>query len=144
MKDANTKQPAATWQGAFQVFGDAFRQIMANPTPAIFFGGVYLIVILLETFAPGPGSKDSFLRTSTYETPVYLLFLLALPVYGLAIADRKSISLRRFMQFDAKKYLWVLVATLLYGVIVAGSMLLLIVPAIWTIAWFFALYICSR
>jgi hypothetical protein len=133
---AKKSEQIREWNGAFAAFGRGLEQIKANPKPALLYLGIYLIIYTLELFAPAPGAKGSLVRIGSYEGLAYFIFLLALPTYALAVADKKQLSLSRFMQFNARKYFSAFGASLLYGLIVLGSALLLIVPAIWTIAWF--------
>src|SRR5688572_21141166 len=91
------------WAGAFAAYGAVFEQIKKNPAPTVLFVGVYLVASVLSLTTQG---HTSYLNADhrTYEDIVMFIFWLALPVYGLALADRRRISLNEFMQFDAKKY----------------------------------------
>lgn len=140
-KDMAEKKHPNHWGGAFAAFGKVFEQIKANPAPALLFVGVYLIASVLEpSSATGdaPMEIGDILLFSGLQILVSLAFLLALPTYALALADRKKIGLGDFMRFNARKYFSVFGVSILYMLIVTGSLLLLIVPAVWTIAWFAA------
>jgi hypothetical protein len=132
-KKAETQEE---WTGAYDAFTRAFTQIKANPEPALLYLAVYVIVFFLETVGPGFGAKDSLLRSGSYEGVAYLIFLLAIPTYALALADRKRIGLGDFMRFKARTYFSMLGVTILYGLIVVLSLFALILPAVWTVAWF--------
>lgn len=132
---SDVQKPSESWGGAFKAFSRAFEQVKANPRPALLFVGVYLIVTMIESTNPANSLKDVILFAG-YEGLAVLIFLLALPTYALAIADRKQISLGDFMRFNARKYFAVLAVSILYGLIIMGSLFLLIIPVIWTAAWF--------
>jgi hypothetical protein len=122
------------WAGAFAAYGRVFDQIKKNPGPAWLFVGTYVLFSSVSTFFQ---DGTAYPNHAPYEDIAYFIFLLAIPVYGLALADRKRISLGEFMRLDLMRYLSLFAASILYVLIVGGSLLLLIVPAIWTIAWFF-------
>lgn len=128
--------------GAFRAFGEAFRQVRVNPAPAALFLLAYLALGLIELKVIGLGPEyidlGYFFKLAAFEAAFGLVFLLAVPVYALALADRKSISLGTFMRFNARKYIALLIAGVLYGLAVIGSFLIFIIPAIWVIAWFAA------
>ncbi|MDQ4031353.1 MAG: hypothetical protein M3332_03415 [Actinomycetota bacterium] len=123
------------WPGAFTAFAGAFDQLKKNPQPALLFLGVYAVLAIISSVGQDDVSYFSTERWN-YEDILYLVFLLALPVYGFALADRKVISLSEFMRFDATKYFTLLGALLLFALVIFGSALLLLVPLIWTVAWF--------
>lgn len=127
-----------SWPGAFEAFGNALNHMKANPVPVVVFLAASLLVSILQMINYGevPTDVKGSLFYSSYNGIVYLVFLLAIPTYALAVADRKGISLGEFMRFNAKKYFFVLMASLIYTVIVSVSLLLLIVPVIWTLPWF--------
>lgn len=142
-KFEKAEKPAkeAKWMGAFAAFGKALEYVRANPAPAVVFLLAYLVLGFAEVQILGTEYTDlgSFLKLAALESAFGLIFLLALPVYALSLADRKHVSLAKFMSFNARKYLAILVAGVLYGLAIVGSLLLFIIPAIWVIAWF-ALY----
>lgn len=125
-----------SWEGAFAAFGKAFDRIKQNPEPALFFLGLYAAITVLSGLM-----NDTVTYTSSdyanYADLLYFVFLLAVPVYSLALADGKRITISEFVRFSARKYFSLLAVLLLTVLIVGVSLLLLIIPAIWTIAWFF-------
>jgi hypothetical protein len=130
------QSPVHVWEGAFTAFGKAFDRIKQNPEPALFFLGLYAVLSILSGIF---NNAEPYLSSDyvNYGDLLYLVFLLAIPTYSLALADGKQISIREFMRFSLKKYVSVFAATLLFVLIAGVSLLLLIIPAIWTIAWFF-------
>lgn len=137
----NKETEKAAWGGAFDAFGKMFERIKANPQPAVVLLVAYLVVLAIQASVAGvrPTEMGDIFRAAAVGSVFYLAFLLALPTYALALAQGKVISIGEFMRFNAKKYIAIFVASILYGLAVAGSLLLLIIPAIWVIAWF-ALY----
>lgn len=125
------------WGGAFAAYGKIFEGIKKNPAPVLLVTVVYALASTISTiFQDGKLYMDP--KHAPVEDITYLVFLLAMMVYALALADGKRISISQFMRFDLKKYVFVAAAGLLYILIVGVSLLLLIIPAIWTIAWLFA------
>lgn len=130
---------AGAWTGAFNAFGEVFERIKKNPQPAYVFIGVYTALAILSYIANGGGavSFSSYGQNDTsFESLTVLIFLLALPTYALALADKRVISIAEFMRFDLGRYLTLLAVTILTVVIVFFSALPLLIPLIWTIPWF--------
>lgn len=128
----------AAWNGAFNAFGKAWELVRANPEPALVVVGASLVLAVIQMSTSGVvvESLHDARRMGSWQLLFTLLFLLAIPTYALALASGKKLSISEFMRFDAKKYFALLGAFILYGLAVAGSLLLLIIPAIWVIAWF--------
>lgn len=130
-------RPGATanqWPGAFAAYGQAFEQVKKNPQPALIIVGTYAVLSLIATVIDGHSNAlqdGSFIPEITW-----LVFLLALPVYALAIADKRLISNNDFFKFNGRRYLYLLAASILATIIVFASALLLLIPLIWTVAWF--------
>jgi hypothetical protein len=122
------------WGGAFKAIGQVFEQVRKNPEPTLVVLGVYAGLMILSLVLLGKPTKETSFR---FEDLTTLLFLLAMPTYALALADKRKITISEFMRFDASKYFIVLAVAILYGLIVFGSALLLIFPIIWTLAWYF-------
>lgn len=138
-----SKQAERTaWGGAFDVFGKMFERVKANPHPAILLAAAYVIVVLLEelvVLGKAEPSVAQLLWFGLLETAFFLVFLLALPTYGWALARGEKISIGELMRFDARKYVALLAGGFLYSLAIVGSLILLIIPVIWVLAWF-ALY----
>ncbi len=129
------------WGGAFDAFKRMFTQLKANPEPAVFLVVAYLIVIAIKMSVAGPDytTMESFAKVTAFDAAFFLIFMLAIPTYGLALAKGKAISMREMLRFDANKYFAILLAGILYGFAIVASFLLFIIPAIWVVSWF-ALY----
>jgi len=125
------------WPDAFYVFGQIFQRVRENPGPAILFVVIYTILAALSVQTIKESSPLA-LQIFGYESLATLVFLLALPIYGLALADNKKITLQHFLRFNIRTYLSLLAVGLLTVLIVSVSLLALIVPVIWAIGWFFA------
>lgn len=123
------------WPGAFKAFEIAWRQIMKNPEPMWFFVVVYTLVTTTSMLIQGV-SSTSEKGYQPYADAIVLVFIVPLITYGLSLAANRKITISEFMQFSLKKLLFLIVTSLLFAFIIFGSLLLLIVPAIWTIAWF--------
>lgn len=124
-----------TWQGAFSAFDASFKQIKANPNPALLFVGVYTVVSIISLIIQGKSSyseKDYV----AYADILVLFFVLPLTVYALALADKKKLSVSEFMQLDIKKLILIIATSLFTTLVIILSFLALIVPIIWVAAWF--------
>lgn len=124
------------WQGAFRAYGTALNRMFDNPLPLIAFTSVYFVVGVISRLTQGEYSYYSE-KYLPLEEIVVLLFLLALFKYGLALADNKKVSIGDCLKFNLRSYIAILIATVLYIFIVFFSLLLLVLPLIWTIAWFY-------
>jgi len=124
---------AHIWNGAFDAFGQSYSQVMKNPQPLLVLLAVYAVLAFIDMVVSG--GKLSTSSGFSISDITFLIFLVAMPTYALAIADKKVISVKQFMQFESRRYFIMLGALLLSYLIIGVSFLLLIVPAIWTIAW---------
>jgi uncharacterized membrane protein len=124
------------WGGAFNAYSLTLDRMLKNNKPALLILGVTLVLSLIG-LAVQPENNGTNQRYFVYTDLLYFVFLLAVPTYALAIADNKQMTAKEAMRFNFAKYLSVFVAFILTALIVVGSLLLLIIPAIWTIAWFY-------
>lgn len=132
---ATTTTVRSAWMGGFAAYARTFDQIKRNPQPAYLFIAVYTILAVLSSFTGDTTSRFD-MNYKSYEDIAWLVFLLALPVYGLALADRKSVTIAEVMRFDVSKFFYMLGAYILATLIFIVSALPLLIPLIWTIAWF--------
>jgi len=134
----NQEKPkkADSWKGAFVVYGKAWDGLQKNPRPAVLFVATYAVAQLVSTVLQGKGPMQ--IGHVGFESAVGLLFIMAAPIYSLAIADGRKISIREFMVFVPKKYFMIILATILLVLIALLSFIPLAIPLIWTYAWFFA------
>jgi hypothetical protein len=131
----DTPKPAGgAWPGAFAICGQIFQQIKKNPAPAIFFVVTYVVFGIASSLAQGKSYGAVGYRD--YQDLLELVFLLALPTYGLALADRRNLSISQAMEFDPRKYLAIFLGFILFALAAIFSILLLIIPIIWVAAWF--------
>lgn len=135
-KQSSTKTTTGKWEGAFNAYGTAFKKLKENPEPALLFIGVYAVLAILSALMQG-GQSYMDPDYNSIEDLAYLVFAIPLIGYGLSLADGKKITLGTFMQFKFRHLVFLIVATILYALIVGVSLLLLLIPAIWTIAWFY-------
>ncbi len=124
------------WQGAWKAYGDAWELMRQNPKPLLTFLGIYLLLSIIGAILQdGKNFYDE--GYVNFADVTYLIFLLAMPIYGLSLVDGKKLSVGECFKFNLARYFSLLVASLLFVLIIFGSILLFIVPAIWTIAWFY-------
>jgi hypothetical protein len=133
----------AEWPGGFAALRQSFEQIKKNPQPAYV---VVAVFALLSLVAFGAKSSLGSQGSSNVTGLANLIFLLALPTYALAIADRRPISVSQFFAFNFSKYLSLLGASILFFLIIVASVFLLVVPVVWTLPWFilFSYFIVER
>lgn len=127
--------PAGTWPGAFEIVGEVFNQIKKNPEPAYFFISVYVALAFLGQLSTGFASPMDVDATSKPESLVSLIFLLALPVYTLALAERKPITISQFIKFDLGRYLTVFGVAILTVILVVLAAIPLLFLLIWVVPW---------
>lgn len=134
----NKETEKAAWGGAFDAFGKMWERIRTNPQPTVVLVVVYVALALVQVGRYGYEAVKSGESTGVFgfDALYFLLFLLALPTYALALAKGKVITVSEFLQFNAKRYFTLLGASILVTLAAMGSLLLFIIPAIWVIAWF--------
>lgn len=125
----------AAWPGAFKAYEIAWRQIMKNPEPMWFFVAIYTVVTATSMLIQGVSSTTDK-GYVPYADAITIIFIVPLINYALSLIAGKKLTVSEFMQFSLKKLLLLVVLSVLLGLIIFGSLLLLIIPAIWTIAWF--------
>ncbi len=135
-KPANNSE----WGGAFDAFGRVAKQALKNPAPLVIIVVAYLLLTVVEskTIGPVPENVDwsYFSKYSLIEMVFGLVFLLAIPTYGLALARQRHISVEDFFKFDGGKFVSMFLASILFVLAVVGSLALLVIPAIWVVAWY--------
>jgi hypothetical protein len=122
------------WPGAYEAYAQILGQIRKNPEPTIFLAAAYLAVSLLTRYLHH-GAVQATLSYQVYEYIFQAIILLALPTYGLALANRRHITIGEVMRFDMKKFVFLLLATIIYAVGFLCSVLLFVVPVIWIVGW---------
>lgn len=128
-------QKIVEWPGAFKAYETAYKQIMKNPAPMWFFVVVSTVVTVWSMAAQGVTSIADK-EYDDYASALIIVFIIPLINYAFALIAGKHMTISDFMQFSLKKLLFVIVLSLMVVLIAIGSILLLIIPAIWTIAWF--------
>lgn len=122
------------WPGAFNAFEAAYKRITQNAAPAWFFVGVYSAAHIVSMVLQGKtyGEKGYV----QYANIVMLVLVLPMTVYALSLAQGKTMTIGELMNINAKKLLLLIVTSILAAFIIMGSILLLVFPVIWTVAWF--------
>lgn len=136
---------SSPWRGAFAAYRQVLTQVQANPQPAV------VLVLTIVAFAlidqailgdPTPLSKAFSSEGDTnaagsISTFAQLLLSAALITYGLAVADRKPITISQLFGSDVRTFIYTVLTLLLFSVIIIGSAFLLLIPLIWTLPWFY-------
>jgi hypothetical protein len=118
------------WTGAFKAFEKAFDAILKNPL----FAAVFVIAYIAPTIL---SSSNTMLFV--LSGLVQLIFVLAIPLYCLALADGSKPTIKHLFQINMKKYIFLLLAGVLFFLILGVSFLLLVFPVIWVLAWIFSM-----
>jgi hypothetical protein len=131
---AQPKKKKAAWKGAFPAFELTFDRALKNPLII----AIYTLCVLLQSliFPPDVVARDGMFYLGFVDF-TYFIFLLAIPLYCLALADNKKVSLGSLFRINFKKYFSILAAEILSILILVISFVLLIVPLIWTLPWIF-------
>ncbi len=131
------KQVAASseWPGAFETYAKVMKQMHQNWKPLAFFIGVYTTITAVSLALQG---RTMYTDTSyvPYSDAVIILFVLPIISYALAVARRKTMTVDQFMSISPRTFFILITTSILASLIIIGSLLLLLIPAIWTIAWF--------
>jgi hypothetical protein len=128
-------QKIVEWPGALKAYETAYKQIMKNPAPMWFFVAVSTVVTVWSMAAQGVTSIADK-GYDDYASALIIVFIVPLINYAFSLVAGKQMTISEFMQFSLKKLLLVIVLSVMVVFIAAGSLILLIIPAIWTIAWF--------
>ncbi len=123
------------WPGAFETYSRVIKQMNLNWKPVAFFVGVYTLMTAVSLSLQG---KSVYTDTSyvPYSDAVLILFLLPIVSFALAVAKRKTMTIDQFMTITPRTFLLLMVTSIFASAIILGSILLFIIPAIWTVAWF--------
>lgn len=122
------------WMGAVEAYSTAMERIRQNAQPLFAFAAIYAVVALISVAAQGGNKGGDY---SSLESLVTFFFLVSIPLYGLSIADQRPMSVNEFLRPRPKLFIALLGLIILNFFIAAGSLLLLIFPIIWTLAWFY-------
>ena len=132
------EQPKAVsankWKGAFDAYDVAFNAIKKSPkftlilTVAAIVG--YALSVLIQ------GQPEAGRIQWPLEYVLLAPILLVMPAYSLAAADGKNPSFSNLYRRPLRTFVSLILAAVLAEILIALSLVLFIIPAIWTIAWF--------
>jgi hypothetical protein len=120
------KKPKKPWMGALEAYNLALNRIARNPLPAVLFVAAYVTIM-----------ANPFGLAIPLALVFGLLFIYALPLYGLAAANSYKLSLKEFLRPDFRIGGVLILLQILLVLILVGSVLMFLLPIIWTLAWFF-------
>jgi len=140
-KAKSVKSPAAAsaqpaqWEGAFAAYGKAWQGMKDNLLPVLVFVWAYTVAGLISSIAQDGKAPwdDTYIN---YQDVLFLVFLVAISTYGLAVADKRMLDFRSFIKTNLFQYVSMLLVVILVALITGISFLLLIVPLIWAVGWF--------
>jgi hypothetical protein len=124
---------ADAWPGAFAAYGKAYEGLRKNSMPALLVVGIYIVVALLSGALQHKTAADEGYKSG--EAIVGLIFLLALPLYAFAVAEKRQMSIQQFMKPNVHKYFVLLFTSILASFAVVFSLALLLIPVIWVLPW---------
>ena len=132
------EQPKAVsankWKGAFDAYDVAFNAIKKSPkftlilTVAAIVG--YALSVLIQ------GQPEAGRIQWPLEYVLLAPILLVMPAYSLAAADGKNPSFSNLYRHPLRTFVSLILAAVLAEILIVLSLVLFIIPAIWTIAWF--------
>lgn len=132
-KESKTSATKPEWKGPFSVFELAYNRMLGNIKPVLFFVGIYTAAAIISMLLQGVDQTDKSYKP--YADALYLVFILPIIVYSLALADNKKLSIDQFTQVDFRRLLTLIFAGLLSALLVIGGAILLIIPLYWVIPW---------
>lgn len=128
------KATGETWMGAFNAYDKAFNVIKKSLFFTLLTG-----VAMLAAYAVGViihGKPEPGQIYVPYEFLILAPLYLVMPAYSLAVVDGKKPSFASLYRRPLRTFLSLIVAGIVSTLIVGLSFLLLIIPIIWTTAWF--------
>lgn len=134
---ASTATAKGPWAGAADAYGVAFEQIKKNPQPLLIMVAVYVVLNIIASVMSGYQSYfDNDTAYSYLPELSWLIFLVPLARYALAVADKRSVTMGELFTFTAQTFFYLFVAGIIVSLVVGLSALALLIPLIWTLAWF--------
>ena len=109
---------------------------MANPTPAGIFIGVSIVVSVLAGASHIYGHGATSSAAGGGVGLVSLIFIRAMVLYALSIADKKPLSVSQFFDVNVKQFIFLILAVIAVGVMLIVSAILILIPWIWLVSWF--------
>ena len=130
------------WMGGFNAIVQAAYRIGRNPLPLLFMTLLYMILdIGLGIINYGPSVENLNLAQTIVP---FILFVLAIPTYALAVADNERLSAIDPFRGDIGKYVVVLLVTLTSILATGAAVFAFVVPIMWVLPWVsLAMYIAT-
>ncbi len=144
--DTPTAVPAkAHWPGPGVIISQAWEGFKSNLKPAAVYGVVAGAAVILDMIVfPADSGRTGFEMASSggslFTFIATIIFLVGLPLLGLAMADKKELPVAKLFTFDMRT-LYMIGMYILVGLGVALGLLLLIIPGIiLALMWSFTIY----
>lgn len=119
----------------FGLVGRSVQQVWSNPKPALLYILLYVLAsIASQAVQQGVHVYDENYRS--YESIINLIFIGTLPLYGLYVADKKSLSIGDFTYIQPRMFFAAFATSILVGLLAVISIFLLFIPLIWVLGWF--------
>jgi hypothetical protein len=134
---AQSAAKGGNWAGAAEAYTQAFTQIRNNPQPLLIMVAVYVVLSSIATVLSG--YQPYFSNESSYAylpELTWVIFLVPLARYALAVADKRLVTMSELFTFTTRTFFYLLVAVIIVSLITGLSALFLLIPLIWTVAWF--------
>lgn len=107
---------------------------MANPTPAgIFIAVSFVVSIVVAVSHIHIGTAAT--ATAAAGSLVSLLFIRAMMLYSLSVADRRPLSISQFLEVNIKQFCFLLLASIAVFILLVIAAIPILIPWIWVIPW---------
>lgn len=127
--------PAGTWGGGLNAIKQAYAGIMANPAPAGIYVAVSFVVGALFALGHPHVSRAANYTEAGGTGLVSLIFIRALVLYSLSIADKKPLSVSEFFSVDVKQFIFLILAYISVFVVLLIAAIPIFIPWIWVVPW---------
>lgn len=109
---------------------------MANPVPAAIYVGVSFVLSVLAVVSHLETNSTTRGATGGVIGLVSLLFIRALVVYNLSVADRRPLSVSQFFAVNVKQFFSLIVAGIAAFIILIIAAIPILIPWIWVVPMF--------
>lgn len=124
---------AGAWGGGLNAIKQAYAGIMANPAPAGIYIGVAFVIGILFSF--GHTNRTGYNTAAGGLGLVSLLFIRALILYSLSIADKKALTVSQFFAIDVKQFIFLILAYIAVFIALLIAAIPILIPWIWVVPW---------
>lgn len=126
---------AGAWGGGLNAIKQAYAGIMANPVPAGIYVGVAFVVGILFSLGQTHSGTAVNYTSAGWLGLVSLIFIRALILYSLSVADKKPLSVSQFFAIDVKQFISLILAYISVSIVLLITAIPILIPWIWVLPW---------